>query len=182
MAATDRLRHPLERVPIAIRGRVFALLVLANALPIFGIRLVDGPLRTETTPVGIVSYEFCAFDDTCARTVEAYGRGARLEAGFSLGVDYLFMVTYAIGLGAAVIFVARGPRRRAIAAWLAWGVVVAALCDAVENVALLAMLLGDHATPALGWISGIFASVKMGLLAIAILALPFLRFGGRDEA
>ena len=73
-------------------------------------------------------------------------------AGFSLGLDYLFMVAYSttIALGclwAADAFRARLPGLAAAGPWLAWGQWVAGLCDAVENVALTVMLLGGVADP-----------------------------------
>jgi hypothetical protein len=124
-------------------------------------------------PAGIVSFELCAFRDTCDALIAAY-RPAALEVGLSLGLDYLFMPLYASALGAAVVFLGakRGERTRSAASLIAWGAMAAALCDAIEKVALYHMLATGTATA--GWVASGTAAIKFGLVAAALIAVPVI--------
>jgi hypothetical protein len=166
------MRHPFERIPPERRRLAFLAFLLPTLAVMFALQAIDRSLTTEPTPHGIVSFEFCAFDGSCAAAIEVYEH-VPLHAGMSLGLDYLFMPLYAAAIAAAVVFVAarRSARVRAIAAALAWGSFAAAIFDAIENAALYAMLAGAEATAWLAWTAAICASIKFVLVAAAIAAL-----------
>jgi hypothetical protein len=174
------MRHPFDRVPRDKRRLVVIGLVTATLAVMAALKAIDASLETAPTPHGIVSFEVCAFDQSCARAVDAY-RPVRLAAGMSLGLDYLFMPLYAAAIAASLVFVAgrRGPRARSIAALLAWGSFVAALFDAIENAALYGMLAADRATPALAWTAAIFATAKFALIFAALVGLLVVPLASR---
>jgi hypothetical protein len=67
----------------------------------------------------------------------------------SLGVDYLFLVSYSITVGLGCVLLARSlstrsPFLHSIGMILAWGQIGAGLLDALENYALIRILLGSE--------------------------------------
>jgi hypothetical protein len=165
--------HPYQRIP---RGRRLALflplLILTLALTAI-LQAVNAPLKTAAASQGIVSYEFGGTTAGAERILASWNGQAREHAGFSLGLDFLYMPSYAVTIGLACAWVAESLRRRA--RWLgtagvilAWGLIVAALLDATENVALTTMLFGAPAEP---WPIIAFgcATVKFLLIACGLL-------------
>jgi hypothetical protein len=177
------MRHPFER--IAPERRLVALIafIVPTLAVMFALQAIDRSLVTDPTPQGIVSFEVCAFDGSCAAAIAAY-EDVALEAGMSLGLDYLFMPLYAAAIAATLVFVAarRSERVRSIAAGIAWGSFAAAIFDAAENAALYGMLASGQATPWLAWTAAICASIKFLLVAAGIVACIVVAFLPRVSA
>ena len=117
---------------------------------VFGI--TGAPLTTEAAPQGIVSFELASTTAQAQHIVSSWDGAARLRASFGLGLDYLFMPLYATTIGLACLRAGEILRRRRwplanAGSALAWGLWFAALCDAMENVALATMLWNGVATP-----------------------------------
>ena len=165
------MTHPFTW--LSPRGQRFAFAILAplTVAVMAALDAIGRPLVTEAAPLGIVSFEFAGDVATATRMLEGWGEAGRVRAGLSLGLDYLFLVLYAgaIGLGCLLVSRPAGPA-------LAWGQIGAAVLDAVENFALIRLLLGsDNAVwPTLAWGC---AAVKFALvgagLAYVLLGLPF---------
>jgi hypothetical protein len=146
------MRHPLEALRGAARRRAFLGLLALDLALTGALGAVDRSLRTEAAPSGIVSFELAGSASTARQVVESWDADARVQAGFSLGLDYLFLVVYSTTIALACLWVADalrpGSRRAAsLGVWLAWGQWAAAALDAVENAALLAALLGPTDPP-----------------------------------
>lgn len=159
---------------------ILALLVMAS------LQVLDVPLRTAAAPSGIISYEFARDLEGARRILSSWGPEARVYAGLSLGLDYLFMVTYACALGLGCALVARrlGRWSRGLAALgvvLSWGQWLAAALDAVENYALIRLLLGSERAlwPALAYGCALpkFLLVGAGILFIGVGGILSLRQG-----
>ncbi|WP_437731826.1 hypothetical protein [Sorangium sp. So ce1335] len=141
------MRHPFELIP---EGRRAPLLwsLLGLAVPSgAAIAVADERLRTEAAPWGIVSFELAGTTARARRIVESWDDAARLNAAFSLGIDYLFLAVYASGLALACVMAADALRKRglpgaALGAALGWGQWLAGLLDATENAALFGILRG----------------------------------------
>ncbi len=166
------MSHPLVWIQKEHRQRVLWVL-LAATLVVFGaITALDAPLHTPPAPNGIVSYELAGNPAKAGAILASWEAAARVNAGLSLGVDYLFMVLYAltIGLGCVMIGERLGGAAARLAKWLAWAQVLAATLDAVENWALIRWLLGSRnaSWPAVAaWCSTIkFSLVALGLIFI----------------
>ncbi len=148
-------------------------LAVATAVVMVAMGLVDRPLRTGTTPHGIVSLELAGDVQTARSMVDAWSPRARIAAGVSLGLDYLFLALYSTTLALACRRVAARAASAGAAALaalgdtLAWGQWAAGGADGVENIALIRMLLDGVADPwpAIAWW---FAALKFGLLGLGI--------------
>lgn len=166
---------------------LFWALVIGTLLSLAALGQIDPHLRTPAAPSGIVSFELCAYSQSCSAIMQSWDAQAKQMAALSLGLDYLFLLLYS-----ALIFTglrwlamrARAPQRRFLlgSAWLAW---VAGLADALENYCLAQMLLhGSVQTHA--WPAAILATLKFTLLAytlgcLVIEALVY-GWGGRQQA
>lgn len=165
--------HPFERIPHAARKPVMISLLIATLIATAVLSAIGDALRTEATPLGVISFELCAWNASCEAALSAY-RAVPFEVGLSIGFDYLYLVLYPSALAAALVFLARrrSDRIRSLAAILAWGAFAAAALDAVENAAMYRMLATQHASAPAAWLSALAATAKFALVIFAILGLP----------
>jgi hypothetical protein len=142
----------------------------------------DGPLRTEASPLGVVSLELAGSAEAVTRMFDSWDREARASALWSLRVDFVFLLLYAAAISTASALAARAryrgrPRMVRLGRGLSGAIWLAAACDVLENVALGSMMFDAVAeTPAR--IAFGFASVKFAILAVAVpyvLAAPWVR-------
>lgn len=110
--------------------------------------VVDQPLKTVHAPLGIISLQLAGSAQAAKQIVFDWHNKERLAAAFGLGLDYLFLASYAVWMffgcrWAAVRWMKSNPSRGSLFAWLAWGAIAAGLLDCVENVMLLIFLQTD---------------------------------------
>lgn len=167
-------RHPMRWLRYGQRRAAFVLLLVLTLGVMAGLRLSDVPLHTEEAPFGILSFEFPRDVAEARRMIASWSPSARINAGFSLGFDYLFMVLYplAIALGCVLVTGAgfRGARVRALGTVMAWLPLAAGLLDAVENLALIKLLFGSTSEvwPVVArWCAG----PKFALVGVSLLFL-----------
>jgi len=169
------MQHPLEFIPATYHKRCF-FTFLVPTLIIFAIfRILDEPLRTNEAPNGIVSFALARTPEKASDILASWtpmkgtgiwgDREKLLFAAFGLGIDYLFMPLYSFALAFGTLL-ATGRRVgwiRSLGVWAGWGSFAAVLFDAVENFALLQVLVGAYQSsyPA---IAAFCASIKFGLL------------------
>lgn len=171
------MKHPLEFIPLNLRKPLFYVF-FAMTIAIFGIfNILDQPLRTNSAPNGIVSFELAREVESAQSIVDSWDVSARLFAAFGLGFDYLFMPTYALALSLGLLIaVGNKINRYAIfAGWMGWGVFVAALFDAMENYMLWRVLTGDIISP-YPEIAAICATIKFILLILGLVTALSGRF------
>jgi hypothetical protein len=170
-------RHPFEWLAPAKQKRAFFGFLILTLVVMVGLRILDAPLHTDLSPSGIVSFELAGELPLARRMVETWGTRGQVYAGLSLGLDYLFMVAYAgcIGLGCGMVagsLAGRGTVLSSAGVSLAWAQFGAALLDAVENYALIRVLLGSGAElwPPLAWWCAVlkFLIVAAGLAYIGV--------------
>ena len=167
------MQYPLARLPSAVRGRLLTVF-LVGTLGLWGISLLAGaPLTTPQAPAGIVSFELAGTMEHARAIMASWGERQRLLAAFGLGLDYLFLITYSTFFGLACLSAgeaarAAGSRLAPLAVPLAWGQWLAAALDAVENSALISLVLGSTwATwPPVAWFC---ASFKFALIVTALI-------------
>lgn len=165
------MKHPLEFVPSDFR-KPFFLGFLALTLAMFGLfNILDQPLRTSAAPNGIVSYELAGSPEEAQAMLTSWDEHARLFAAFGLGFDYLFMPVYSLALSFGLLLAgsAKPTWLQKLTVFLGWGVLLAALFDALENYALWKILTGsiDSAFPQ---IAAVCANIKFILLILGLLA------------
>ena len=182
---------PLRWLPVAAQRRLLWRFGLIGVAAFATMAALDGSLRTVAAPGGIVSFELCRTTDACQGMLDSWSIEAKYRAALSLGIDYLAMLSYSVFLALACLRSAAGaaavaPGIAAFAAPVAWGQLAAGALDAVENLALIRMLLGAVTD---GWalLAWAAASVKFGLVAIGIaytIACLFLaaRAGRHSES
>jgi hypothetical protein len=180
------MHHPLEFVSRESRKQFF-FTFLALTLILFAIfRVIDQPLRTDAAPSGIVSFELAGNPQMARAITDSWKQMSLLLsavagqpdptivnvpyifAAFGLGIDYLFMPLYALTLAFGTLLASRRHEGilRSLGAVAGYGALAAALFDAVENYALLQVLLGNiqSSYPA---IAAFCAIMKFGLILFA---------------
>ena len=164
------MKHPLEFLPSNLR-KPFFFGFLALTLTMFGVfNILDQPLRTSAAPNGIVSYELAGSPENAQAMLTSWDENARLFAAFGLGFDYLFMPAYALALSLGLLLAgsAKPAWLQKMTAWLGWGVLFAALFDAVENYALWKILTGS-VNSSFPLIAAVCANIKFVLLILGLL-------------
>lgn len=148
----------------------FSLFVLTS----IALTIIDLELRNGTTPYGIVSFELCAYTSSCDNALIQWGAKGRALAMLSLGIDYLFLILYPGLIFIGLLLVApRVPRNLfRFTIFVAWSCLVISLADAIENYALIQIILSESGIR-YGLLGGIFATIKFVLLGITLLWLLF---------
>lgn len=170
---------PLKFIPPERRGRIFWLLLGLTLLLMAVFAVTGASLTTEAAPYGVFSFELAGSIKQVVAILSSWDAETQSRAAFGLGLDYLFMVVYASTLALGIDMVAQVLQRAGwpLARWggiFAWGVVLAALLDAVENAALLTLLWGTLTNP---WpaLASKCATLKFALI---FAGLVYAMYGG----
>lgn len=174
------IRSPYNWLSNTHQLHAFAILLPPTFVLMFCLSILDRPLENAAAPQGIVSFELAGNMAAAQAILESWGADGRVYAGLSLGLDYLYMVAYAGAIGLGCMLVVHGLGKRtgavppAIGIALAWALIAAGLLDAVENYALIQLLLGSSQ---LIWppIARGCALLKFALVALGLL---YFVFGG----
>ena len=150
------------------------LLIVMVILNIITLRVFDSALKNEISPQGIVSYELAKNLDQSVAILNAWDIQAKINAGLSLGFDFLFLLVYS-SLIALLIYNVNNRLWKnnpfyKLGQILIFLIFIAALFDAIENFALIKLLLGNLKQI---WVSVAyyFAVVKFGIVFICIAYL-----------
>jgi hypothetical protein len=180
-----RSAHPFLWLSDTSQRRALPLLIILALIGSGVMTWLDSPLRTPAAPFGIGSFELAKTLAQSQIVLTSWDPSARIYAGISLGIDYLYLVLYSASIAlacvrlarAACVRLARALHRRsarlaAMGIALAWAQLVAAGLDAVENYALIRLLLGSReaAWPLLAWACALpkFTLVAAGLLYVLL--------------
>ena len=160
------MRQPFAWVDERSEGTLLAVLAVLLVVLSAALMRIGAPLVTGEAPSGIVSFEFAGTAEGARAILDSWTPRAREHAMLSLGLDYLYLGVYPAFISLACVWTARRIARRSGLA-LAWAALLAAPLDAVENAALVWMLVrgpGDAAA-ALAWACALpkFALVFAGL-------------------
>jgi hypothetical protein len=153
---------------------LFPLLITAALLMTVLMNGVGEPLMNTAAPSGIVSFELAGSPQASALILKSWDASQQRFAAFSLGLDYLFMLTYA-GAIAWACLKAGGMLLRCswpfgrLTRWAAGLAVLAALFDAVENVALAVILFSSSAAAPWPQLAAVCAKIKFALLFLAFV-------------
>ncbi|OGN98706.1 MAG: hypothetical protein A2Z71_06550 [Chloroflexi bacterium RBG_13_50_21] len=134
-------------------------------------------LTTPSAPFGIISFEFAFSPERAQEILNSWNPDAQLRAAFIQGLDFLFPLVYSVALGMGCILTASVLRSRRKLLWglgviLAWGLALAALCDYIENIALV-FLLFDRVQSPFPEIAGVCAVIKFTLIIIAAIYILY---------
>jgi hypothetical protein len=166
------LKSPFHKISKPTEKKLtFTLLILVLSF-IAVMRFFDAPLKNEVTPNGIVSFELAKELVVSKNILNSWDTQARTSAGMSMGFDFLFLIIYASFIALLMHklneCIWKDTKIYKLGILLIWGVFTAALFDAIENIALIKLLLGDLEQT---WssIAFYFASMKFVLLISGIL-------------
>jgi len=128
------------------------------------LHVINIPLQTAAAPNGIISLELAGTLEKSQAMLHSWDAQAAVYAGFSLGIDFVFLLAYSLFLGFACYRIARDFKSRfnwlyQIGLVIAYLQLVAGLLDAIENIALFRLLLGSG-NPALSSVAFYCAGTK----------------------
>jgi hypothetical protein len=164
------MRHPLAFISDRARKPIFFAL-LAWTLILFVIfQGLNIPLTTTAAPAGIVSHQLSWTPEKAEAILASWGGRASLFAAFGLGLDYLFMPSYAltVALGALLAAGRHSGWLVRLGTWAAYGVFTAAFFDALENIGQAQQLLNGVVTAPVTHFVGVCAFIKFSLLLLSI--------------
>ena len=159
----------------SILKRTFWVLLLLFIVTTIALVLMDAQLKTSASPLGIVSFEFCGFTDSCESMIEAWGTTGREYALLLLGIDYLYLFLYPGVLACALLLLHDSLSRpkQAINHDAILSCSVVALADAIENYGSIQMLLEGSFSP-FGLMSSVFASIKFAFFFYILFWLIYV--------
>lgn len=162
-------------IPVHLRRPIFLASLLLTVIVAW---VMAAPLTTPHARFGIVSLELAHSPAVAERVIASWTAEQQAQALAGTKWDFLWLLSYSTSISLACVWAAdilhRSPFLSRIGMFLAWLLWLAALLDAVENVALLQMLNGAVQTP---WpqISYWCALVKFD---IVVLGLVYVLTGG----
>jgi hypothetical protein len=167
------MKYPFTSLSPDDIKRVFWPLLLITILLMVCLNAVGSSLTTIAAPYGIISYEVAGDVQKAAQILSSWDQNVQLRAAFSLGFDYVFLAFYSTTIGLACVWTARVLQGRQwplaqVGIPLAWGQWLAALLDAIENLALVVMLF-DKVTSPWPQIAYWCAIVKFGLVFLGLV-------------
>jgi len=155
------------------RKGTFGILLVITLILMVCNNVINAPLTTPEAPYGIISFEFARTSQKAESILASWDELTRLHAALGLGFDYLFMPAYAATIGLACLMAADVIKGRrwplpSVGFLLWWGLWLAALLDAIENVGLINILFGDtgNFSPALSYWC---ALIKFGLVFLGLI-------------
>ena len=171
------MTHPFSSLPSENIKRIFWSFFFITILLMVCLNVVGSPLTTKVAPYGIISFELAGNVTRANQILASWDHNAQLHAAFSLGFDYVFLLAYSTTIGLACVWTARILHDRdwpleKMGIPLAWGQWLAAVLDAIENIALLVMLFGNVTNP-LPQIAFWCAAVKFILVFLGIVYAIF---------
>ena len=170
-----KINHPFEWIKETSQSRVFFFWLIVTVVVIVGMQLLGNPLITKAAPAGIVSFEFAGDVEKAQEIMASWRHELRVFAGLNLGLDYVFMIAYGGTIGLGCVLVAQQWKEEQtklslMGYLIAWGSIAAAVLDAIENYALIRILVGslNEMWPIIAkWCAGLkFTLVGLGLLYI----------------
>ena len=165
--------NPYNSLKPVDQKRLFVLVLVITLLLIVVNNFINAPLITDSAPYGIISFELAGTSQAAMQILDSWDVQAEKHAAFGLGIDYLFMPAYALAIGLACVLSAGVVQARrwplaGLGLVLAWALWLAALLDAIENIALVTILFGTVTDP---WpaIAYWCAMVKFGLVFVGMI-------------
>jgi hypothetical protein len=151
------------------------LLGLTAAALFLVLILIDRRIQESGGP-GIVPFELAGSTDRATEILGEWGQDGRDAARLSLWLDFLYLIAYGAFFHLAVLSLRDAAGRRGWERYARAGAaiavlpIVAAACDAFEDVGLL-LVVGGHADSAAPAVATAFALAKFVALGITLVYL-----------
>lgn len=137
---------------------------------------IDTYIQNETTPNGIVSFEFIGNIPNSNAAMATWGNIGQSAVALSLGIDYLYIVLYSatvslflLSLSAKVLPASKALSNHLL--YLAYLFPLAGASDAIENFSLIQILLGSQNPlwPKIAYICAIIKFFGAGICVVSII-------------
>jgi hypothetical protein len=163
------MSHPLNWIPVGTRKKLLWGFLGSTLVLLLLFQPANRPLMTGEAPAGVISLELAWTPVRAQSILESWGSDARLFAAFGLGFDYLFMASYslALALGSLMASARQAGWFRRLGTWAAYGAILAAVLDALENLGEFQQLF--HARVDLAAVVGLCATLKFGLILLVLV-------------
>lgn len=145
----------------------FGVWLLATLVVLGMMSWISKPLVNPVAPWGLFSWQFATTPARAQAILASWDQRVQLLAAFGLGLDYLFMLAYAVTFRMACHWSACQLGRQGLGRWLGGMVWIAALMDGVENACLAIELIGRAVSP-YPEVAAFSAGTKFTLLALAL--------------
>ena len=158
----------------AHKGRITIVLLVTLIINSMALRVFDAPLKNDDCPNGIVSFELAKNLDSSVDILDSWNAQEKTYAGLSLGIDFLYLFVYSTFIALLIFNINnRLWENRAfykLGKLLIILIFSAALFDAIENIALIKLLLGDLRQI---WasVAYYFAAMKFAIVLVCIVYL-----------
>ena len=166
---------PFKVIPDKNRISFLWLFGILTVILLSVLHWLDTFMISEEMPDGIIGFELVKNIHDARIMLDVWGDTGRIAAAFSLGIDYLFLISYSLFLGLLSFHFARKfeGRLRLLSKtgyFMSWLIIVAGIYDAIENFALLKIMLGCQLSiwAITAWF---FATVKFAIVFIVIAYL-----------
>lgn len=170
------LLSPFNKLTKTQENRLTHLLVFSTMILIICMLYLDSFLTNSVCKHGIVSFELAKDLKISERIINSWDETSKTSAGISLGLDYLFLISYssliAILIHKLNSHLWKNTRLYSFGVILIFSLFFAALFDAIENIGLIQLLLGNLKQT---WssIAYYFAVPKFVIILIGILYILF---------
>ncbi len=139
------------------------------------LRIIDYSLTSDGTPNGIIGFELAKTMHNAQSMMGVWGNDGKIMATLSIGVDFLYIVSYSVFLSLSAFAIGKKlqGRIRLLSKpgyWLSWLMFFAGLFDVVENYSLIKILTGSH-NQLWATTSYYFASTKFVIVLITLVYL-----------
>jgi hypothetical protein len=166
------MSDPFKWLSSTAKRWVLLISILLSLTLLIVMHSMDRQLITAASPRGIVSFELSGSIESAAQILKAWGPQGRVYAALSLGLDYLFLIVYALFISLSCVRIAEYFRQkgRHLAIWglgLGWAQFLAAFLDAIENAALINLLF-DSQHDFWPTIARYCALVKFGIVGLGL--------------
>jgi len=147
---------------------IFYLLLITSVAMLY----FDTYVTNEVTPNGIVSFELAKTLERSQAILDSWSPLAKIFAGIGLGFDFLFLLIYTLFISIIIHKLnvrlwADKPFYR-VGEILIWTMFLTAIFDAIENVCLIKLLIGNLKQY---WstVAFYFSTAKFSLITISLL-------------
>lgn len=151
---------------------LFYLLIIGAIVLVF----FNNILENNAAPYGIFSFELAGSLNKSLEILNSWSPLAKIFAGLSLGFDFLFLLIYTLFISLLIHKINKrlwlGKPFHRIGELLVWSMCITAIFDAIENAALIKLLVGST-QEYWSYIAYTFAVSKFILISIAIIYIIF---------
>jgi hypothetical protein len=172
ISSARNMSDPFKWLPSTAQRWVLLISILLSLSLLLVMHSLDGQLITAASPRGIVSFELSGSIESAAQILKLWGPQGKVYAALSLGLDYLFLIVYALFISLSCVRIAdyfrqRGRHLAICGLGLGWAQFLAAFLDAIENAALINLIF-DSQRDSWPTIARYCALLKFGIVGLGL--------------